>query len=122
MGYYINYNLEVYVDKDNGLDIIKKMYDELDSDKFYPFEYALEDLLKSESNNSFELEGSDACKWYEHEEEMKELSKLFPDTLFKLHGEGEENVDIWDKYFLDGKMQECYAKLTIDPFDKDKLK
>lgn len=53
---------------------------------------------------------------------MRELSKLFPTALFKLHGEGEENGDIWDKYFKDGKMQECYVKMMIEDYDESKLK
>ena len=126
MGYYTRYGLEVFVDQDNSVDIVNRMLDETEKYKFYPFEYSLRNTLeriKEYSNNyNFELESSDETKWYEHEDEMKELSKIFPNTLFKLHGEGEENGDIWDKYFLNGKIQECYAKLTIDPFDKDKLK
>jgi|SRR6478736_37700 len=64
----------------------------------------------------------DRCKWYDHEEEMKEISKAFPTDLIQLHGEGEESGDIWDKYFLNGKMQICKAQIVLPPFDSDKLK
>jgi hypothetical protein len=63
----------------------------------------------------------DEIKWYNHEEEMKELSKKFPDIVFRLHGEGEENDDIWYKYFKNGKMQSCYATLHFDDYSEDKL-
>lgn len=52
---------------------------------------------------------------------MKNLSKKFPSVLFILEGEGEENDDIWKKYFKDGKVQECAAKITFDPYDETKL-
>lgn len=52
---------------------------------------------------------------------MKQLSKEFPNVLFKLHGEGEDKYDIWDKYFMDGKMQSCYAEIICPPFDRSKL-
>ncbi len=60
-------------------------------------------------------------KWYSHEEDMREYSKKFPLTLFALEGEGEEQGDVWCKYFQNGKMQECRRKFTIDPFDESKL-
>lgn len=64
---------------------------------------------------------TDSCKWYEHEEAMKELSKVIPNALFVLRGECEESGDIWNKYFLDGKMQACKAKIVYDEFDPKKL-
>ena len=72
----------------------------------------------------FEPDGSssDSCKWYEHEDDMKVMSKDFPEVLFTLHGEGEESGDIWNKYFLNGKVQVCKAEIKIDKFDPKKLK
>ena len=65
--------------------------------------------------------GNDACKWYEHEEEVAQFSKIYPDVLFELHGEGEESGDIWKKYFKNGKIQICNAKIIFDEFDESKL-
>lgn len=39
-------------------------------------------------------------KWYEHESDLKKFSAAHAGVLFTLHGEGEENEDIWNKYFL----------------------
>ena len=69
------------------------------------------------------------CKWYEHEEEMKALSKEHPHVLFILDGEGEESGDIWRKYFRAGKMFRADAvisfpappKSMLDKLDKDAL-
>ena len=60
-------------------------------------------------------------KWDDHEHDMLELSKEFPDLHFELHGEGDSNDDIWDKHFLNGKMQTCMAEIIIPPFDPEKL-
>lgn len=62
------------------------------------------------------------CKWYDHEDDMKAFSRLYPDVLFTLNGIGEDYPDIWVKYFKNGKMQFVKAKIVLDPFDESKLK
>lgn len=64
----------------------------------------------------------DPSKWYQAEEEMREMSAEIRNVLFTLHGEGEETGDIWDAFFLNGKSQKEKAVLTINPFDESKLK
>jgi hypothetical protein len=64
---------------------------------------------------------ADSCKWYGNEKDMKVVSKAFPDIVFKLQGEGEEPGDMWIKYFKNGKMQKCHAKIEYDPYDESKL-
>jgi antitoxin component YwqK of YwqJK toxin-antitoxin module len=66
-------------------------------------------------------ETSEGVNWYNHEADMHFLSKEFPDEVFVLHGEGEENDDIWYKYFKNGKKQVCHAKVTFDEYDESKL-
>jgi hypothetical protein len=61
------------------------------------------------------------CKWYEMENDMKEFSLKYPDTVFLVHGEGDEHTDMWDCYFKNGKVQMCGAAITYDPYDEDKL-
>lgn len=61
--------------------------------------------------------GCDSVKWYEWKEDMIAMSRMFPGVLFKMHGEGEENGDMWDAYFLDGKVQVHKARIVIDPLD-----
>jgi len=96
MGYYTHYELEMTPD----LPEVREALDESD------FAYAFED----------------DCKWYEHEAEMIAFSERFPDVLFKLSGEGEEAGDLWRKYFKAGKMQNCPAEITYEPFDESKLR
>lgn len=59
--------------------------------------------------------------WYDHEEDMRLLSAKFPDMVFWLSGQGENAEDLWQKFFVGGQMQECYAKIIYDDFDASKL-
>lgn len=61
------------------------------------------------------------AKWYDHEKELKNITKEIPGVLIKLYGIGEEPLDIWRKYFYNGKMQLAKAKINFDDFDVDKL-
>lgn len=104
MGYLTTYNLETIPHTPQAiLDLLE------DSDGA---QYSLNDLGNSEGSS----------RWYEHEEDLREFSKQYPDVLFKLKGEGEEQGDSWFKYFKNGKMQECNAKITYDEFNEGKLR
>lgn len=123
MGYYTYYTLETIENKYKVFDIIsymKEQYDNSSECKYYAFQYEFESLLEDDYATYFELY-SDECKWYEHDEEMIELSLKFPDTVFCLHGEGEESGDIWNKYYKNGKSQYCPARIVYDEYDETKL-
>ena len=62
------------------------------------------------------------AKWYDFNLDMKKLSEEFPDVLFCLEGQGEENGDIWMAYYKNGKSQMCPAVVTYEPYDESKLK
>jgi antitoxin component YwqK of YwqJK toxin-antitoxin module len=73
-----------------------------------------------------EFNGEDigeSAKWYDSDQDMKELSSReeYKDVLFILEGEGEENDDIWKAYYKNGKVQKEYARITFDEFDESKL-
>jgi hypothetical protein len=103
MGYYTNYDLQVPSGEEW---LIKELRDYSDC-----------------ANRAFDNNGDtyDSLKWYDHEKAMSEFSKLYPDYLLKLYGEGEENSDMWIKYFKGGKMQYSKAVITYDDFDENKL-
>lgn len=59
--------------------------------------------------------------WYEHEEDLKEFSKKYPDLVLHLSVEGEEQGDMSQKYFKNGKMQICRAEINFPDYDENKL-
>ena len=68
------------------------------------------------------LDNLNDIKWCNHDEDMIEISKLYPDVLFTLDGNGEDVGDIWRTYYKNGKMQETKANIVFDKFDETKLK
>lgn len=105
MGYGTRYNLTVH----EGDKCIEDILEE--NEDFNGLYYAFDE----------HGEGIDEVKWYDHDEDMIELSKKYPDIVFSLKGDGEEQGDSWYKYFKSGKVQECYAIIKFDPYDESKL-
>lgn len=104
MSYYTEYSLEVIVPK--SVDHIKNIRNSIaDADMSI--------------NSAGDTEGE--AKWYNHEEDIKTYSKIYPEVLFILSGVGEELGDLWKKYFKGGKMQYEPAKIKFAPFDEAKL-
>lgn len=70
--------------------------------------YALSEYSNFAPNEQTQFIGCyEEAKWYEHEEDMINISKQFPNFVFKLHGEGEDNDDVWDQYFYQGHTELC---------------
>lgn len=108
MGYYTFHTLSI-LNADEGMEgqIIEEFREECEE-----AEYALED----------DGSGTQSTKWYDSDRDVARFSRKYPELIFKLHGEGEENDDLWNRYFVDGQMQVCEAKITYDEFDPAKLK
>lgn len=124
MGYYTTYEFgtkdnKAYKAKDIA-SYMKEQYDKSNRNKFYPFHREFEGWMLNEDIFDFEMY-TDEVKWYYHDEEMLELSKQFPETVFYLYGVGEENGDLWYKYYKNGKSQFCPATITYESYDESKL-
>lgn len=98
MGYYTRFNLEVigHTNVDH------------------------EEEISNEFNEGYPM-FEEENKWYDYQQDMKEYSLKYPELIFKLEGQGEQNEDIWKCYFKNGKMQECIAIITFDEYDESKL-
>ena len=132
MGYYTKFDLEVTKFDDSkpmcghifdtelcpecGLNSIIKpdeFYNHLISTKFS--DYGIDDGDKL--GYVFE----DGCKWYECNEDMITISKKFPNVLFQLDGNGEEDGDLWRNFFLNGNVQCTQVDIVYEEFDINKM-
>jgi hypothetical protein len=108
MGYYTNYTLTAE-NKDGNMVDVEKINNFLD--------------------NCYNIEASnipewiiEEVTWHKHEEHLLELSGLCGDnTLFYLHGEGENNLDVWDEYYRNGKMVRYVPQVIYPEFNETDL-
>jgi len=127
MGYYTYFNLDIYKDE-RKKDKKKWSSDLKELDPYGEEEWGDEPIavLRGFSEDAAwalneEGGGVEGCKWYDHDQDLIRLSKMFPDIVFRLYGEGEEKDDVWYEYYKDGKIQTCRARITFDSYDEDKL-
>ena len=99
MGYYTRHELEILEGDDNVTD------------------YAQEISEASDYNDCFE----DEIKWYSHKEDMIKYSEKHPNTLFKLTGEGEEQPDMWQEYYKNGKTHRIVGVVVFEEFKIEAL-
>ena len=60
-------------------------------------------------------------KWYDHKDDMLKISKEYPDILFTVDGDGEDQGDVWREYYKNGRMQRVEPKVIWPEFDEDKF-
>lgn len=122
MGYYTAFDMEVTKTKDAMLQLLQNGY-------FGPTLSEEEQLevAKALCNEDTYFEGcyeegrarrsysfceqawdyflsEDTMKWYDHDDDMKQLSMQFPDYYFLLSGRGEDHGDQWRKVYHNGKI------------------
>ena len=118
MGYYSSFSLSAYPVDRSGNIVGKKLTPALQDavnveiKKIDVFE------LWDHTDNTWEV-GQDT--WYSEQEDMVLLSTKFPSVLFVIHREGENNGDMMDTYYWNGKMQICPAIITYDDYDPAKM-
>ena len=99
MGYFTLYTLSVEKGDPSLLESeeFKDIFDEITG-------YSLESL-------------DDMIQWYEFDKNMLEISKLYPDTVFRLLGDGEDRDDSWISYYCNGDSAESRATIVYPPVD-----
>ena len=99
MGYYTRFKIEI--DRD-GDQVIETLTQTSDYNKF-------------QHNGAGSWSSEDAWKWYNHEDELQAVSKAHPLSRITVTGYGEEQGDIWRKYFLAGQMQSHALEIKFPP-------
>ena len=67
------------------------------------------------------LEGSDETTWYEHQEDMARVSRVWPGVTFTLNLNGEDSRDFLKEYYLNGKVQTAPGEIVYEKFQPEKL-
>lgn len=108
MGYYTEYKLAIV----DG---------QVDSEAFI-------DTLNNVTGYAWEDEGDcyspgDTIKWYEFDDNMKQIAKMYPDVLFRLRGDGEESGDIWQNFYKNNKSYKWrFGEVVFPQYDPEKMK
>lgn len=88
MGYYTRFNLNV--EPEDYREIVVE---------------ELRNLGGSYVANILEEEWGDSMKWYEWEDDMRNVASKVPEAVIILDGEGEEQGDKWRAFFQGEKME-----------------
>lgn len=107
MGYYTFFNLDAY-----------ENYSYVTTEREEEISTVLSEIVDIAFNNFGGL-SYDSLKWYDHDDDMLKLSKMFPDVTFVLYGEGEERDDNWVTYYKNGDSEFCGAQIVYDRPTKD---
>ncbi len=99
MGYYTNFTLSVHKHNCSSFDF-EKIVEELNEAIGYE--------IFSDTGDCIEYQ-----KWYECLEDMCDFSKRYPDLIFEIEGVGEEQGDVWEAYFCNGKYKKYVVKTVI---------
>ena len=102
MGYQTRYRLELEGNSDE-IDFLKLEFVHIST--IEPRNYYIKNLLQYDEHEA---------KWYDHENDLKELSINYPLIFFRLYGIGENWGDFWVKYFKNGKMTKLDCILSPD--------
>ena len=88
-----------------------------------PFDEEIYDeVVNYNAESKYALSQNKSCEWDGYEKLLKYLSKKRPKYIYILQAEGEDNGDMWIKYFKGGKMQFAPAEIVFPEFDGRKLK
>lgn len=117
MSYYTYFNMNIYTgDGVKFLDNASDLYSEV-RNKFAEiftsnFPYRIDDTIE-EAKEFFDAinDDGDEAKWYDCDENMSALAKIFPHLQFELEGYGEEREDWWVAQYWGEKVSKSYVKI-----------
>jgi hypothetical protein len=101
MGYYTHHSVTFTVDgQDFDLSDLDISEPESAPEAARPVLAAMEAV---DENEFYRASTGESSKWYESDDAMKQVSALCPGAVFTMRGEGEEQGDVWERVYADGK-------------------
>jgi hypothetical protein len=119
MGYYTKFEIEISGEGDNWVTGVDRDGNVVEVNTGIDHDAVLQEITDLSGYHSLTEE---PIKWYEYDENMREVSIKYPALLFTLHGEGEASDDLWCAYYQNGKCQRVDAEITYAPHDPTKMK
>ena len=123
MGYYTNFSIDIKTAitraeaKDITEAINRAICPLIKSEDDWLF--SLDDYsgIEDDENATWEITPYDAMKWYDWEEDMKEIAKKYPTIEFRVEGSGEDKDDWWVALFKGDRYQIKYVEPPIDEWE-----
>ena len=123
MGYYTNFSIDIKtaITRAEAKDIAAAI-----NRAICPFSenednwlFSLDDYsgIEDDEKATWELIPYDAMRWYDCEEDMKEIAKKYPAIEFRVEGYGEDREDWWVALFKGDRFQIKYAEPPIDEWE-----
>lgn len=116
MGYYTRYDFSCY-EKD-GTPVCFRDNKELEKQLIAKFNEIDSSYFDNDVDTIDEFFW-DEIKWYDHDEDMKELSVYFPGYVFVLTGQGEDHDDSWRAFYHRGVSEISQARMVYSALESD---
>jgi hypothetical protein len=107
MGTYTNFTLSV----EGSGPVYDKLMANQDDVIFSDYDISIGEWLKRSCDRNL--------KWYDHDKDMVQLSKEWPNVLFILEGQVENGGSIWKAWYRNGKMHKLDAKIVFETIKPD---
>lgn len=123
MGYYTNFSIDIKTAitraeaKDITEAINRAICPLIKSEDDWLF--SLDDYsgIEDDEKATWELIPYDMMKWYDWEEDMKEIAREYPAIEFRVEGSGEDKDDWWVALFKGDRYQIKYVEPPIEEWE-----
>lgn len=123
MGYYTNFSIDIKTAitraeaKDITAAINRTICPTIETEDDWLF--SLDDYsgIEDDEKATWELIPYDMMKWYDWEEDMKEIAKKYPAIEFRVEGSGEDKDDWWVALFKGDRYQIKYVEPPIEEWE-----
>lgn len=125
MGYYTRFSIEIRTAitqakaKEIAAAINRAVFskDVSEEDWFFTLDDYESANVEDDEKATWDIMPDDELKWYDWEEDMKEIAKKYPAIEFRVEGSGEDKDDWWVALFKGDRFQIKYVEPPIDEWE-----